>query len=307
MNSGQWSQQRRWIRIGVALLALALVVGAMGCASLNEHLAMKDAAKAYKAGKYADAAKCFEDALKINPTRAENWKYLAYSYWSLVEPGSKAKKDEEYTDKALAAFQKYLSIVGKDDQIQDYLINLYINQNRMEQGIKYYEGELKKNPSDVRIIQTLSTMYAKMGNFQKSLEYSLMKAKITPNEPAGWLFIGALCWDKSYRADDPPAVRGQIVDQGVEALQTALKLDPNNFNGHLFMNLLYREKSKLAKLAADEERDRKVKRDLLAQADEFMQMADKERDTALAIRKGGSAAPGTTPPAGSASPATTKP
>jgi tetratricopeptide (TPR) repeat protein len=302
MRLGQW-KGRGWARRAAVLgLVLTVAASAIGCSSLKEHLFMKDAAKAYKAGKYEEAAKNFQAALKINPRREVNWKYLAFSYWSLVEPGSKAPKDEMYTDKALEAFQKYLSLVGRDDTIQDYIINLYINQNRLEQGIKFYEAELRKDPKDGRVLQTLAAMYAKMGNFEKALEYYQKKAELTPNDVNGWLMIGALCWDKSYRKDAPDEQRKSIVETGMGALNRALAIDPLNFNGHLFKNLLYRQKADLAKNAAENEKDRRLKKELLAQADEFIKMADQEKDTALAIRKG-TYKPGTPPPPSSTTPA----
>ncbi len=270
----------RWL-----LAALVLLVLATGCASLNEHVAMKDAAKAYKAGRYAEAATFYKQALAINPARAENWKYLGYSYWQQIEPGSNQPKDVEATNNALDAFQKYLNLVGKDDQIQDYIINLYVNQNLLDKGIKFYEAALKNEPNDPRLMQTLSLMYAKKGDFHKSLEYSEKMAALTPTDPAGFLRIGALCWNRSYQKQDSDADRAKIVDQGFKALQTALRLDPNNFSGHLYMNLLYRQKADLAKNAAANEKDRRKAKELLAQADDDIKLADQEKDKALAIRK----------------------
>ncbi len=307
MSSGHWIW-RKWIkRTSWALLSVFLVATLIGCSSLKEHMAMKDGAKAYKAGKYAEAAKDYKQALKINPDRVDNWKYLAFCYWSLIEPGSTQPQDQQYTDEALNAFQKYLSIVGKDDQVQDYIINLYINQNRLADGIKYYESLLKQSPDDTRILQTLATMYGKEGNFQKSLEYSKKKAELTPNDPQGYLFIGALCWQRSYNKEDPNDVRAKIVQDGMDALEKAIQIEPNSFTGHLYMNLLYRQKADLAKDAAQEAKTRKDKKDLLAQADEYLQMANQERDKALAIKNGGKKAPAPAVPAsGEVPPATTQ-
>ena len=289
MRSGHFTG-RVW-KSGIAglLAALFLLTLATGCSSLNEHIAMKDAAKAYKAGRFAEAATFYKQALAFNPNRAENWKYLGFCYWQLIEPGSKQPKDVEATTNALEAFGKYLDVLKregqKDDQIQDYIINLYVNQNRLEDGIRFYEAALKENPNDPRLLQTLSMMYAKKGDSTKSLEYSEKKAALTPNDPSGYLYIGALCWNRSYNKEDADAQRAVIVDRGMKALDTALKLDPNNFNGHLFVNLLYRQKAELAKNAAANEKDRKKAKEYLAQADEFLKLADQEKDKALAIRK----------------------
>lgn len=285
MRSGQFKGRIGKGGVGWLIAALLLVALATGCSSLNEHMAMKDGAKAYKAGKYVEAAGFYKTALNFNPRNSENWKNLAYCYWQQIEPNSTQPKDVQATTDALNAFRKYLEVVGKDDQIQDYIITLYVNQNRLDEGIKFYETELKKDPTDARLYQTLSLMYAKKGEFQKSLDYSVKKAQLTPNDPSGYLYIGALCWNRSYNKQDPDEMREKIVTQGLTALQTALRLDPNNFNGHLFVNLLYRQKADLAKNAAANEKDRRKQKELQAQADDFIKQADQEKDKALAIRK----------------------
>jgi tetratricopeptide (TPR) repeat protein len=306
MRSGQFKGRIGKGGAGWLLAVLVLVVLATGCSSLNEHMAMKDAAKAYKAGRFAEAATFYKTALQFNPKRAENWKYLGYCYWSLIEPGSTQQKDVEATSNALDAFQKYLALVGKDDQMQDYIINLYVNQNRLDEGIKFYEETLRKEPGDPRLLQTLSLMYAKKGDFHKSLEYSERRAALTATDPSGYLYIGALCWNRSYNKEDPDEERAKIVDRGMKALDTALRLDPNNFNGHLFVNLLYRQKSDLAKNAAANEKDRKKVKELQAQADEFLKMADQEKDKALAIRKAQQQAQAATPSTGAPASGSTK-
>jgi tetratricopeptide (TPR) repeat protein len=289
MRSGQSKGRIGALGAGSLIAAMLLLVLATGCSSLNEHMNMKDGAKAYKAGKFAEAATFYKTALNFNPNNAENWKNLAYCYWQQIEPGSNQPKDVEATTNALNAFGKYLEVLKKqgqkDDQIQDYIINLYVNQNRLDEGIRFYEASLKDNPTDPRLLQTLSLMYAKKGDFAKSLEYSEKKAAITPNDPSGYLYIGALCWNRSYNKQDPDEERAKIVDRGMKALETALRLDPNNFNGHLFVNLLYRQKADLAKSAALNEKDRRKAKELMAQSDEYIKLADQEKDKALAIRK----------------------
>ena len=246
---------------------------------------MKDAANFYKQAKWQDAINKFEEALKINPYRPENWKHLGYCYWNLIEPGSTAQKDMDYTRKALDAFQKYLQLVKKDDSIQDYIINLYINQNLLEEGVKYYEDILKDNPQDTRVLFTLSQMYGKMGNFEKSLEYSLKKADLTPNDPAGYIYIAALCWQRSYNRQDTIEEREKIVNQGMPNIDKALSLDPKNSGAYVYKGLLYRQLVETTKLKADEEKDRRKKKELLALADEYLTKANEVRDIAIKLRK----------------------
>jgi tetratricopeptide (TPR) repeat protein len=269
----------------ILVSSLLLILFLNGCSSFNEHLAMKDAASFYKQAKWEDAAKKFEEALRINPYRAENWKHLGFCYWNMIEPGSTAQKDMDATRKALDAFQKYLQIVKKDDSIQDYIINLYINQNLLEEGVKYYEEVLKDNPQDTRVLFTLSQMYGKMGNFDKSLEYSLKKADLTPNDPAGYIYIAALCWQRSYNRQDSPEVREAIVNKGLPQIDKAIQLDPKNSTAYVYKGLLYRQLSETSKLRAEDEKDRRKKKELLDLSEQYLTKANEVRDIAIKLRK----------------------
>ncbi len=267
------------------LFIMSLVLSLTGCASFNEHLAMKDAASFYKQGKWEDAAKKYEEALSINPYRPINYKYLGFCYWNMIEPGSEAPKDITATRKALEAFQKYLQLVGKDDQIQDYIINLYINQNLLDEGVRFYESLLKDNPTDTRILFTLSQMYGKMGNFEKSLEYSLKKADLTPNDSAGYIYIAALCWQRSYNRQDSIADREKIVNMGLPNIDKAINLDPKNSTAYVYKGLLLRQLSEINKLKAEDEKDKRKKKDYLALADDYLEKANEVRDIAIKLKK----------------------
>jgi len=280
-----------------ALLLFFLLLSSLtGCASFKEHLAMKDAAAAYKAGKWDEAVANYKKALAINRYRPENWKHIGFCYWNMIEPGSNKPKDVEATNNALEAFQNYLKIVKNDDTVQDYIINLYLNQNRIEDGVKFYEGLLAENPGDPRILYTLSVMYGKIGDFDKSLYYSKKKADLTPNDPAGYIFISALCWERSYNKFNPlpKDQREKLVNEGMAMVDKALSLDDRSFEGHVYKNLLYRQLNEITKLYAEEEKDRKKKKELTDKADEYIKKADAERDIAKEIRKSKPASPGKT-------------
>ena len=297
MRSGQFKGRIGKGGAGWLVAALLLIVIATGCSSLNEHVAMKDAAKAYKAGRFGEAAQFFKTALQFNPARAENWKYLGYCYWQQMEPGSKQAKDVEAATNALEAFRRYLEIVKKDDQIQDYIITIYVDQSRLDEGIKFYEKALATEGQDPRILQTLALMYARKGDFKKSLEYSERKASLAPNDKTGYQYIYALCWNKSRDMQQFDGMKKKIlnptadaerkitVDRGMKAVETVLRLDQNDFNAHLFKGLLFRQQAELVDNEAQGEKDRRRAKDLTAQAEALIKRADAEKDTALALRK----------------------
>ncbi len=276
---------KKLLSLGALLAAVALL---SGCTSIKEHAAIKEGAQLYHAGNYKEAAVEFEKATSLNQERPTNFKHLGYCYWNLIEPGSTLEKDKVLTDKALENFRKYLESDPEDsEKIQDYLINLYLNQQRLDDGIQFYEKVLRQNPKDSRILQTLALMYGRKGEFKKSLEYSYAKADVTPDDPSGYLFIGALCWNRSYNREDEPEDRALIVEKGMTALESALKLDPMSFEGLLYTNLLYRQKADLAKIAAEDAPDRASRKEFQDQAQEYLDKADEFREQAIAARKKG--------------------
>ena len=88
--------------------------------------------------------------------------------------------------------------------------------------------------------------------------------------------IGVQAWDRSYHYPDVPAeIRGKIIADGMDALQTALKLKSDNFDALTYMNLLYREKAKI-------ETDEAKKAEDVAQADKYREQALELRKKSLA-------------------------
>ncbi len=74
------------------LLFFLLLSSLTGCASFKEHLAMKDAAAAYKAGHWDEAITNYKKALAINQYRPENWKHLGFCYWNIIERAPASRK-----------------------------------------------------------------------------------------------------------------------------------------------------------------------------------------------------------------------
>ena len=121
-------------------------------------------------------------------------------------------------------------------------------------------------------MQSLSAMYFKKGDFDKGMEWQEKRARLEPNNPEPYVMIGVQAWDRSYHVPDLDLpTRSRIVDQGLAALDKALKIKAENFDALTYINLLYREK---AKVEPDE-----------AKKTEYVATADKYREQALELRK----------------------
>ena len=256
---------------GTAVLVLAATV-LSGCNKIRARQEIKKGNEFFKATQYQAALANYQEALRLDPGEARLHKFIGETYMALYQPGSKHPKDLEFAGKAISELQTYLKEYPNDKKVREFLVSMYLAVDRYDDAIAFYQELLKTNPSDSKAMTSLAAMYFKKGDFQQGLEWEKKRAALEPGNPEPWVMIGVQAWDRSYHYPDiDPAIRGKIVSDGMEALQKALKIKPDNFDALTYMNLLYREK---AKLETDE-----------AKKQEDIAAADKYREQALELRK----------------------
>lgn len=238
-------------RITVWMLAAAWIFLAAGCGSFQARMHMKKGNELYKAQKYEEAIEEYKQILKDNP---DDWdaNYLtAVSYLAMYHPGSTHTKDLAAAEGAINALEKTLKLQAPDeetrDKVRSFYLSLLTSAEKTDKAIAYLETVLKEDPSNAGVIGQLASLYAKQGDFENALKYFKKVAELEPNKKEGWYTLGVVCWERSYRGGVTVSneERELLVDVGLEALQKALAIDPEYFDALSYVNLLYREKSKL--------------------------------------------------------------
>jgi cytochrome c-type biogenesis protein CcmH/NrfG len=258
-------------RAAVAVLIL-LAAAQTGCNKIKSRQEIKKGNEYFKATQYQAALASYQEAQRLDPGEKKLDKFIGEAYIALYQPGSKHQKDIEFANNAIKHLQTYLQTYPNDRKVREYLVSMYLSQDRYDDAIGFYQDLLKTDPKDSKAMSSLAAMYFKKGDFQNGLEWEKKRAALDPRNPEPYVMIGVQAWDRSYHYPDVPAeIRGKIVADGMEALQTALKLKPDNFDALTYMNLLYREK---AKIETDE-----------AKKLEDVAAADKYREQALELRK----------------------
>ena len=258
-------------RAAVAVLIL-LAAAQIGCDKIKSRQEIKKGNEYFKATQYQAALASYQDAQRLDPGEKKLDKFIGETYMALYQPGSKHQKDIEFANNAIKHLQTYLQSYPEDRKVREFLVSMYLAMDRYDDAIGFYQDLLKTNPQDSKAMTSLAAMYFKKGDFQNGLEWEKKRAAIDPKNPEPYVMIGVQAWDRSYHYPDVPAeIRGKIIDDGMAALQTALKLKSDNFDALTYMNLLYREK---AKLETDE-----------AKRTEDVAQADKYREQALELRK----------------------
>ncbi|MFQ5662997.1 MAG: tetratricopeptide repeat protein [Terriglobia bacterium] len=231
---------RRSLTLGLALSLLALVFLA-GCSKLRARDELNKGVRAYKAGEFETAVEHFQRAIQLDPSLINARLYLARAYTDQFVPGSPS--DE--------------------------------NKKRGEAAVRWFENVLEIDPQNVIALSSIASLYYGMaraesdwekarGLFEKSKELRRRVIEVEPENPEHYYWIGAIDWGIAYRPrnelrtslklrPDQPLPRRQrrqlaeqnseVVDEGIQALEKALEINPKYVDAMTYLNLLYREKA----------------------------------------------------------------
>ena len=115
----------------------------------------------------------FDNAATINPDSAMTYQVMASTYFQMDE-----------IDNAINAYETAMSLLNPP-QIDDYefLISLYLFENRYEPAIQYSEEALELYPDETSFVQFLADAYIQSGDRDKAVE--LVEALIAqePDNP----------------------------------------------------------------------------------------------------------------------------
>jgi len=283
--------------------------GRYSISSLKASKAFKDANQFYQAKDYKKAADRYEDvvqnqsALQQYPGFTIAYFFLANSYDQLYKPAKNGDpQNDAYIQKAIENYRKaadtitdpkwkkasleYLSAAYGPDKLNDpakaepvykeiiqlepnepqnymALAQLYEDAGRYEEA----EAELQKakevKPNDPTVYTGLAAFYNRQGDFDKTIDALTQAANLAPNNPEGWHLIATYYWDKArkdFRLSD--AQKKDYILKGIAMDDKALSLNPNYLEAMTYKNILLR-------MQANAEKDPKVQKQLLNQADEL--------------------------------------
>lgn len=263
-------------RAATAAILLIAALAFPGCNKLRSKQEIKKGNDFLKAEQYQSALSAYQEALRLDPGEAKLHKHIGIAYMGMYQPGSKHPKDLEFAQNAIDNLKQYFAAYPDDPKVLEYLVSMYLNTERYDDAINFYETEvLKRNPKDTKAMQSLAMLYFKKGDFDNGVKWLKERLNVVDtNEERAEVYylIGVQAWDRSYNFPDiDPVLRAQIVEDGMQALNKAVEMKPGYFEAISYINLLYREK---AKMEADP-----------AKKQEYTDLANKYLQEALALRK----------------------
>jgi tetratricopeptide (TPR) repeat protein len=231
----------KWLAVVIVVAALPLT----GCGFITKLRARDNLNKgvvAYTEQKYDEAAKFFEESIRLDPEFDIARMYLATTYTSQFVPGSPDPKSNEMAEKAIAVFKDV------------------------------YEMSKTSPTPNVNAMLSIASLYYQLKKYDESKEWCRKIEGVDPNNAEAMYRIAVIDFDDSLKktglqgenveflnAEEKAHTLADI-DEGLLALDKALKLKPNYFDAMEYQNLLWREKAKF-------EKDEKAKAELIRQAD----------------------------------------
>lgn len=241
------------------LLVVVLALLAGGCSKLRARQLVREANEHYKAGRYEDAIKLYQQAEAIEPQEVRIKKFIAYAYMALYQPGSRHPKDVAAADNAIAYFKRYLQVRPDDQKVAQSLVTMYMNSDRLAEAIAYFKQYSTDHPNDVQAVQSIAMLYAKQGDFDATFNwqkrYVSMLEKASFRDPKerkdklaeAYYTLGVTCWEKSYSSSPellPLSRRLEILNTGLSCLEKAMQFRDNYADAMAYVNLIYRQYAK---------------------------------------------------------------
>jgi tetratricopeptide (TPR) repeat protein len=158
-------------------------------------------------------------------------------------------------EKAEPIVQKMVQIEPNEPGNYFALMQIYENAGRYEDAEQALQKAREVKPDDPLVYTTMSGFYNRQGDFPKTMEALHKAAELDPKNPTGWQMVATYYWEKAYKDHRlTSAQKKEYIQNGIEAVDKALALNPDYAEALTYKNLLLRmlgnEETDMAKRAA---------------------------------------------------------
>lgn len=171
-------------------------------------------------------------------------KKLAIEY--LVAAYGTDKKNEPEKQEPLV--QKMIEMDPSDPTNYFALAKLYEDSGNYDNAEATLLKARDVKPSDPAVYMQMAGYYNRQGEFDKTMDALDQRAKQEPNNPEAFYTIATFYWDKAFRdqtVKEPQ--RREYAQKGLDAANSALKLNPEYVDAIVYKGLLLRVQAALEK------------------------------------------------------------
>ncbi|HEY2381326.1 MAG TPA: TonB family protein [Terriglobia bacterium] len=238
-----------WIVTGLPVTGMSLMAQTIP-PSIQARDILNQGVAAFRNTHYESAIELFKQAVQIDSDFTTAELYLATAYAQLFVPSQQTRENLALADNAIESFKRVL----------------------------------KQDPDNTPALLGLGSIYQTANRYQEARDTFLFVSKSNPQNPIPFYKIGAIDWELVFDRNRPLPLGEQslLIDEGLNNLDSALALDPQNEDAMMYENILLREK---ARRAVDPQEETRLTR-----------LADEWFNRALEIRKNNTPTRGGFPP-----------
>jgi tetratricopeptide (TPR) repeat protein len=243
---------------GILALALGLGLFATGCQDKINYLRARNelnyGVRSFSAANYDSAIERFDAALEYDPELLDARSYRASAYMMQYIPGGESDENREIAQQALGAFEGVLERDATNEVALASMASLYFNMSEFDQAKETYRTLLSHNPDNKEAHYTIGVINWSI-TFPRDM---VVRASLgmKPEDP------GPINDEEARQ--ELAEENSPLIEEGLTALNEALRIDPEYDNAMAYVNLLYRQKADLVDTKEEYE-------ELNATADEWVQ------------------------------------
>jgi predicted Zn-dependent protease len=147
--------------------------------------------------------------------------------------------------------QKMIQLDPSDTTNYFVLAQIYEDAGELEQAEAMLLKAREAAPKQAVVYQRLAGYYQRQAEFDKLIEAVSQRAMLEPNNPEAHQAIASYYWDEGYRNTRlSEGQRREYAEKGLEAVEKALKLNPDYVDAVAYKGLLLRNQAAIEKDAA---------------------------------------------------------
>jgi tetratricopeptide (TPR) repeat protein len=152
---------------------------------------------------------------------------------------------------AEAIVQKMVQLDPSDTTNYFVLAQIYEDAGELDQAESILLKAKESQPKQPGVYQRLAGYYQRQGDFEKLIEAVSQRAELEPNNPEAHQAIATYYWDEGYRNTRlNENQKRDYAEKGLEAVERALKLNPDYVDAVAYKGLLLRNQAAIEKDAA---------------------------------------------------------
>jgi Tfp pilus assembly protein PilF len=225
----------------LTLILIALAAAASwGCQDkinfLKARSRLNSGVKAFEASDFPKAAGYFDEAIQFDPELNDARTFRACSYMMQYIPGDSSESNQRIANEALSGFQEVLKRDPANKVAKEYIASLYYNMKEFDKAKQAYAELLATDPNHKVAHYTVGVINWAIA-YPKDMEVRA-ELGMKQDDP------GPISNPKAR--EELAQENGPLIDEGIQHLEEAVRIDPLYDDAMAYINLLYRQKADIS-------------------------------------------------------------